>query len=166
MHIPAAEHVDSSSCANDVAQLQADLLRVPSLAEAAAIVVRAARRLGASDGATFVLRDGQQCHYLEEDTTEPLWKGQRFPMSICISGWTMSNRKAAVVGDALQDPRIPYNIYRFTYVRSLVMMPVGHVSPPAAIGLYWRVAGDPPEAVVARLQHVADVVAVTMGRLT
>src|ERR1041385_5427766 len=45
-----------------------------------AIVRRAARELTGADGATFVLRDGDLCHYADEDAIAPLWKGRRFPM--------------------------------------------------------------------------------------
>ena len=45
------------------------------------IVRRAARRLTGADGATFVLRDGGQCYYADEEAIEPLWKGQRFPLA-------------------------------------------------------------------------------------
>jgi GAF domain-containing protein len=46
-----------------------------SLAEIMAIVTHAARTLLQADGVTFVLRDGQLCHYAEEDAIGPLWKG-------------------------------------------------------------------------------------------
>jgi len=48
-----------------------------------------ARRLVGSDGITLVLRDGDSCFYAEEDSIAPLWAGQRFPMTECISGWAM-----------------------------------------------------------------------------
>ena len=51
------------------------------------IVRQAARSLTGADGATFVLRDRDMCYYADEDAIEPLWKGHRFPMSTCISGW-------------------------------------------------------------------------------
>src|SRR5579864_3133728 len=73
-----------------------------------AIVRRAARELTGADGATFVLRDRDQCHYVDEDAIAPLWKGQRFPLSACISGWTMLNREAAVIEDIYADDRIPH----------------------------------------------------------
>src|SRR5262249_13228681 len=57
-----------------------------------AIVRRAARELVGADGATFVLRDGNQCHYADEDAISALWKGQRFPMENCVSGWAMTNK--------------------------------------------------------------------------
>lgn len=61
------------------------------------IVRSAARRLTGADGATFVLRDNDMCYYADEDAIAPLWKGQRFPMEICISGWSMINRKPAII---------------------------------------------------------------------
>src|SRR5262249_56843927 len=51
----------------------------------------------------------------------PLWKGQRFPMSACISGWSMLNRCPAVISDIYADSRIPHDAYRPTFVKSLVM---------------------------------------------
>ena len=72
-----------------------------------AIVRHTARRLTGADGATFVLRDGDLCHYADEDAIEPLWKGQRFPMSACISGWVMRHREPAMLPDIYADDRIP-----------------------------------------------------------
>src|SRR4029453_8196129 len=63
------------------------------------IVRRSARQLTGADGATFVLRDGDKCHYADEDAITPLWKGQQFPMSACISGWAMIPRQPAVIPD-------------------------------------------------------------------
>ena len=60
--------------------------RQPKIDEASAIFKTAARRLIGADGVTLVLREGHSCHYVEEDAISPLWKGQRFPMSACVSG--------------------------------------------------------------------------------
>jgi len=96
-----------------------------------------ARGICKSDGITFVLRDGDMCHYVEEDAIGPLWKGQYFPMNVCISGWSMLNGQTAVIEDVFADARIPVDAYRPTFVRSLIMTPVGekHV---AAMGAYWK----------------------------
>src|SRR5215467_12485878 len=88
------------------------------------IVRSAARALTHADGATFVLRDGDRCFYADEDAISPLWKGQRFPMSACISGWVMLNREPAVIEDIYADPRIPAEAYRPTFVKSLAMVPI------------------------------------------
>src|SRR5512145_1946548 len=71
------------------------------------IVRQAARALIGSQGATLVLRDGDFCHYVDEDAIAPLWKGKRFPMSACISGWVMMERCPTAIEDIYSDPRIP-----------------------------------------------------------
>lgn len=101
------------------------------------IVRTAARELTGADGATFVLREGDFCHYVDEDAIEPLWKGQRFPLSACISGWAMLEREPAVIEDIYVDPRVPSDAYRPTFVKSLVMVPIRSASPVGAIGTYW-----------------------------
>ena len=100
-------------------------------------VRQTARDICASDGITFVLREGDECHYVEEDAIGPLWKGQRFPLSACISGWAMLNAQTAVIEDVFEDPRIPYDAYLPTFVKSLIMTPVGEKNV-AAMGVYWR----------------------------
>src|ERR1051325_508535 len=86
------------------------------------VVRRTARELTGADGATFVLRDGDKCFYAEENAIAPLWKGQRFPMSACISGWTMLNKQSAIIEDIYADSRVPADAYRPTFVKSLVMV--------------------------------------------
>ena len=100
-------------------------------------VRQTARAFCKSDGIALVLRDGDMCHYVEEDAISPLWKGMRFPMSACISGWSMLHAETAVIEDIYKDDRIPHDAYRPTFVKSLIMTPV--MKPPvAAIGAYWR----------------------------
>src|SRR5215475_10661840 len=107
------------------------------------IVRHAACELTSADGATFVLRDGGNCFYAEEDAIAPLWKGHRFPLENCISGWAMLNRKPAIVPDIYQHPRIPIDAYRPTFVRSLVMVPIRTLQPIGAIGNYWAKLHQP-----------------------
>jgi GAF domain-containing protein len=125
------------------------------------IVRGAARRLTGADGATFVLRDGDQCHYAEEDAIAPLWKGRRFPLASCISCWVMLNREAAVIPDIYADPRIPA-AYRPTFVNSLVMVPIRTIAPLGAIGNYWAVRRQPSPHEVRLLQTLADTTAVAL----
>jgi hypothetical protein len=111
-----------------------------TLAQSQAQVIETVRQTGRSicksEGIAFVLREGEMCHYVEEDAIAPLWKGQRFALSACISGWTMLNGETAVIEDVFNDARIPYDAYLPTFVKSLIMTPAGdkHV---AAIGAYW-----------------------------
>ena len=120
------------------------------------IVRHAARTLVNADGATFVLRDGDKCFYAEEDAIEPLWKGQRFPLTACVSGWSMLNRKAAVIEDIYQDERVPHDAYRPTFVKSLVMTPIRTVAPIGAIGVYWGRTRRATEEELDLLQALAD----------
>jgi signal transduction histidine kinase len=127
-----------------------------------AIVRRAARELTEADGATFVLRDQNLCYYLDEDAISPLWKGQRFPMSACISGWSMLNRQAVIIEDIYADSRIPHDAYRPTFVKSLVMMPIRTMEPIAAIGAYWASRHKATPEEVSLLQALADSTSVAM----
>lgn len=127
-----------------------------------AIVRRSARELTGADGATFVLRDGDHCYYADEDAISPLWKGQRFPLDACISGWVMENRRQAVIEDIYADPRIPHDAYRPTFVKSLVMVPIRTLAPVGAIGNYWARHHRPTAQQVRLLQALADTTAVAM----
>lgn len=126
------------------------------------IVRTAARDLTGADGATFVLRDGDLCHYADEDAISPLWKGNRFPMETCISGWVMLNRGCAVIEDIYADPRIPADAYRPTFVKSLVMTPIRTSAPLGTIGAYWATPCLPPPEVVKVLHALADTTSVAM----
>lgn len=126
------------------------------------IVRKAARKLTGADGATFVLRDNGLCYYAEEDAITPLWKGQRFPMTSCISGWSMINKESAIIGDIYVDDRIPIDAYRPTFVKSLVMVPIRKLDPIGAIGNYWAKQHDPTEAEVQLLQSLADLTSVSI----
>lgn len=120
------------------------------------IVRTAARRLVNAHGATVVLLDGEQCFYADEDAVSPLWKGQRFPVGQCISGWSMLNRRTAVVPDIRVDERIPQGAYLPTFVRSLVMVPVRIADPLGAIGAYWASTHRASDAEVRRLSTLAE----------
>jgi two-component sensor histidine kinase len=128
------------------------------------LVVRSfARRLSGADGVCIVLRDGDLCHYIDEDAIGPLWKGKRFPLSACISGWCMLNRKTAIIADVYRDERIPADAYRPTFVRSLVMVPVRLEDPLAAIGAYWAAARTPDAVTVTILEILAQATATALA---
>jgi len=126
------------------------------------IVRTTARELTGADGATFVLRDNGYCYYADEDAISPLWKGRRFPIQTCISGWAMLNRKPAEIEDIYRDARIPHEAYRPTFVKSLAMVPIRTLDPVGAIGNYWAAIRQPSEQEVRLLQALADSTAVAM----
>ena len=130
--------------------------------DVAAVVRSAARRITGADGVAFVLRDGDKCFYLDEDAIGPLWKGRRFPLTACISGWAMLNKETAVIPDIYVDNRIPHDAYRPTFVKSLVMTPVRPQDPIAAIGAYWAVERQPTPDEIAKLQVMARATATAL----
>jgi signal transduction histidine kinase len=133
-----------------------DLSLARTLAEIVEIVRHAARELTGADGATFILREGEKVYYVDEDAIEPLWKGKKFGIEACISGWVMIHRKPAVIEDIYADQRIPHDAYRPTFVKSLAMMPVRHKQPIAAIGNYWAKSHKATEDEIVLLQSLAD----------
>jgi signal transduction histidine kinase/FixJ family two-component response regulator len=133
-----------------------------TMADVMAIVRTGARRLTGADGATFVLRDREHCFYADEDAIEPLWKGRRFPLQACVSGWAMLNQQAAVIPDIYADPRIPIDAYRPTFVKSLVMVPIRIESPIGAIGSYWATPHEATENELTLLQALADTTSVAI----
>lgn len=95
------------------------------------------RQLIGADGIAVILREGQDCRYVEEDAIGPLWKGKHFPLATCISGWAMVEKQTVVIEDISTDTRIPHHLYADTFVKSLLMVPVRSDDPIGAIGAYW-----------------------------
>lgn len=140
------------------------------------LVTSTARALVDADGATFVVRDRDECFYVAEDSIAPLWAGQRFPLTECISGWAMLHDAVAVVPDVQDDPRVPFEAYRPTFARSLLMVPVpdalgaqapaAHLPPQAAIGAYWsnhHRATDTQVKTLCRLAHATSGALARLG---
>ena len=129
------------------------------------VVRRAARELTGADGATFVLKEGTSCFYADEDAITPLWKGSRFPLTSCVSGWVMMNRMPLVIPDIYQDSRVPIEAYRPTFVKSLAMVPIRPTAPIAAIGNYWSRQHRATEEELKLLQTLANSTSVAMENI-
>ena len=155
---------------NQQVQILIDTVQQLSLArnlETVTGVVRTtARKLTGADGAAFVLRENDLCYYADEDAISPLWKGQRFNMDTCISGWAMLNRQPVVIEDIYADDRIPHDAYRPTFVKSLAMVPIRTMEPIGAIGNYWATQRMPTAAEVMLLQSLADITSVSIENVS
>ena len=88
-----------------------------------------------------------------------------FPIATCISGWAMLHHDTAVVPDITIDERIPLEAYLPTFVRSLVMVPVGSPTPVAAIGAYWSHRYEASPGEIAALQALAAQTAAAIQRI-
>ncbi len=143
-----------------------ELARAATPADVANTVRERARALVHADGVTFVLRDQDECVYLDEDAIAPLWKGSRFPLQACISGWVMLNEEIAVIPNIYLDLRVPHDAYRPTFVKSLAMVPVPQDKPVAAIGAYWagHHEANPDEQYV--LQAIANAAGAALRRMS
>lgn len=160
----SGERDDTAVVERLVAVIQA-LSLSRSLESVQAIVRTATRNLTGADGATFVLRQGEYCYYADEDAIAPLWKGRRFPVTACISGWSMLNRQSAVIEDIYADSRIPHDAYRPTFVKSLVMVPIRTLDPIGAIGSYWAKQHRPGAFQVRILEALANTTAVALDNI-
>jgi GAF domain-containing protein len=147
-----------------------DIIRAVAVAEGLPQIAQSirdgARHLVGADGVSFVLHDDGQCHYFEEDAIAPLWKGRRFPMSICISGWVMQHAQIALIRDIFTDARIPHDVYRQTFVKSLAMVPAPQDKPVAALGAYWATAHEASWSEQHTLQALANAVGLAMKNMT
>ena len=150
--------------------LQTELIRVVQrlsfcrdMESIMAVLRDCARELTGADGVTVVLRDGDLCHYVEENAIGPLWKGRRFPLETCISGWCMLNRQQTVVPDIYADPRIPHEAYRPTFVKSLAMTPIRKDDPVGAIGAYWADFHQATAEELETLQALGDSAAMAIA---
>jgi diguanylate cyclase (GGDEF)-like protein len=139
-----------------------ELSMARDLAAVQRVVRTTARALCGADGASFVLRQNGYCYYADEDAISPLWKGRRFPLETCVSGWAMLNRQPAVIPDIYKDPRVPHEAYRPTFVKSLALVPIRTMDPVGAIGNYWAEPHAPRDSELRLLQALADATAVAM----
>lgn len=150
---------------SDLAQCRQELADAQTFAQIQAAIRSGARRLADCDGATFILRDADQCFYVDEDAIAPLWKGQRFPLTQCMSGWSMLHKESAVVPDIRVDERVPLDAYLATFVRSMAMVPIGRAAPVGAIGVYWAREYTATDDQIALLEQLAEAAAEAIGRV-
>lgn len=122
----------------------------------------AARGLIGADGIAVVLRRGDRCAYVAEDALEALWAGQEFVIEACISGHAMMSGKTIVIPDIKKDPRVPQAAYAPTFVKSLVLAPIGN---EAALGSYWASVAAPTAEHVAVADALAKAATAALGNI-
>lgn len=136
-----------------------------TLVEVTAIVRRVARAATGAEGASFVLREGDNCFYVDEDAISPLWKGKRFPMEKCVSGWVMTHAETLVIEDIYSDPRVLWEAYHPTFVKSLALAPIRREQPIGAVGLYWATRHAASADDIATLEALALNAAKALARI-
>lgn len=126
------------------------------------IVTKTARKISGADGATFVLNENGVCYYADEDAIAPLWKGKRFPMDACMSGWAIQHHESVIVKDIYQDDRIPIDTYKPTFVKSMAVVPIHRNDPLGAIGIYWSAVQETGREKMELIESLADSTAVAI----
>jgi PAS domain S-box-containing protein len=127
-----------------------------------AIACEAARELMAADGATILLREGEEWRYVDEDAISPLWKSRQVPASDRISGWVMRSGQPVVVPNVRLDDRLDQDMYRPTFVRGLAMVPMGSKDAMGAVGTYWAAPHAATPDDVRILQALADSTSIAL----
>lgn len=136
---------------------------VAMLAEQAAA---AATALLGAQGAAFVVRDGDECEYVEVHSIAPRWwKSQRFPLNDCVCGWTIMNGRPAIVPDISNDERVPGKYYQGAGIKSLLAVPVGGTDPLGAMPIYWADPHEISESEIAVATSLADAAATMVDNL-
>jgi GAF domain-containing protein len=136
-----------------------------SSAEVQRLAHSAARRLTGADGASLVLCDDGVCHYVDEDAIAPLFKGRSFPMEDCVSGWAIRTGEIVAIEDIYADERVPHELYRPTFVKSLLIAPIRAHDPIGAICLYWARSHRATDGQVASAQALASSASVALDRV-
>lgn len=144
------------------------LVMAGSVDEVVAILRDTARAAVGAEGVAVVIEHDGRCSYVAEDAVSPLWQGQTFPADHCISGWVMHHGETVAMSDVRLDPRIPQDAYAPTFVRSLVMVPIGRPVPVAALGAYWSEVRSHDDDTIKRLESLARLatIAIENARLT
>lgn len=121
------------------------------------IVLLAVRKIADAPGASFILLDHGFCYYADENSISPLWKGQRFPLNMCVSGWVILNNQSVIIPDIYSDARILPGFYKHTFIKSMAVLPIGMEQPIGAIGIYWSEIYQPNGEIISLLQLLADM---------
>jgi PAS domain S-box-containing protein len=144
------------------------LVMARSVDEVVAVLRDTARAAVGAEGIAVVIENDGRCAYVAEDAVSPLWQGQSFPADHCISGWVMHQGETVAIRDVRLDPRVPQDAYAPTFVRSLVMVPIGRPVPVAALGAYWSDVRTHDDDTIKRLESLARLatIAIENARLT
>ncbi|MCU6454150.1 PAS domain S-box protein [Sphingomonas sp. A2-49] len=138
------------------------LAKTRSIDEVVAVLRETARAAVGAEGIAVVCKDGDRCSYVAEDAVAPLWQGQSFADDGCVSGWVMRHGRTVTIPDVRLDPRVPQQAYAATFVRSLVMAPIGRPEPVAALGAYWSHVATHDAETVARIESLARLATIAI----
>ena len=138
------------------------LVSSTSMSEVVEVLRETARAVTGAEGVAVIVRDGDRCSYVAEDAVSPLWQGQTFSVDACVSGWAMRHGETVAISDVRLDPRVPQEAYAPTFVRSLVMVPIGRPASIAALGAYWSEVITHDQETIERLESLAHLATIAI----
>lgn len=144
------------------------LVLAGSLDEVVAVLRDTARAaVGAQGIAVFIEKDGRCC-CVAQDAVSPRLQGQTFPADHCVSGWAMRHNETVTIRDVRLDPRVSQDACASTFVRSLVVVPIGRPVAVASLGAYWSQVRTHDHDTIRRLESLARLatIAIENARLT
>ena len=169
MFVPAARLAPETATRDDtdrrlpyILSASERLVTARSITDVVDVLRETARAAAGAEGIAVVLKEGSRCAYIAEDAVSPLWQGQSFPSDACVSGWAMRHNETVVISDVLLDDRVPQDAYAPTFVRSLIMVPIGRPEPIAALGAYWSKAVDHDRDTIERLEGLARLATIAL----
>jgi signal transduction histidine kinase/CheY-like chemotaxis protein len=153
---------DTSNAQAFLIEASEQLAAARSMDEVVDVLRRTARTVVGAEGIAVVIRDEGRCFYVAEDAVGPLWSGSRFDENSCISGWAMQRLETVCIADVRHDDRVPQEAYAPTFVRSLLMAPIGRPRAVAALGAYWSDVRTHDTATIRRLESLARLAAIAI----
>jgi signal transduction histidine kinase len=150
---------DASFCLIDASERLAAARSMDDVIDA---LRQTARLAVGAEGIAVVIREEGRCSYVAEDAVAPLWAGHRFDEDSCVSGWAMQHLETVAIPDIRADPRVPQDAYAATFVRSLLMAPIGRPRAKAALGAYWSDVREHDPDTVRRLESLARLAAIAI----
>ncbi len=128
------------------------------------IVSKAVRDLTGADLATCDLFDKYMTQKAFEGTTVPLTV-QPFPLESYIAERIMADPEPLIIDDLQADDRIPDDIYRPVYIKSLIAIPIGRDAPFGAVTAYWSTNYSPESEVVKILNSLSELACAAMENI-
>lgn len=162
LNVPGSGTEEPRSAQSLLIDASERLAAAHSMDEIVEILRTTARDVVGAEGIAIVLRDEGRCFYVAEDAIAPLWSGSRFDENSCISGWAMQHLETVAISDVRDDPRVPQETYAPTFVRSLLMAPIGRPTAVAALGAYWSDVRPHVPETVRRLESLARLAAISL----
>ena len=142
-------------------QVVQELSRCRDVEAVVSEVCRAARQISGSDAAVLVVREGEFCHVLGEDSVAPHGKGRCYPLKDSVASLVIGNKQPIMLDD-MDDPRVSPIIARTGSMKSSAVVPMGKPEPIGILANLWRGRHRPTDDELKLMGMLADAAAVAL----